>query len=107
MLSSDVRALTLPVRRRTPLSLFAGDVFDKDEVDGVLEACADALAAYESGRSSTGLRADDLVIHRFSRAGLFADGYDADEVDDLLDEIIPAIRDHEARLMRGGTAEDG
>lgn len=102
MHSSEVRALRPSVRRR----ILPFRLFDTGEVDAVLAACADALEAHETGRPGTGLRPDDIVIHQFGEARLFGEGYDADEVDDVLDRIILVLRDHEARVAPGGMLEE-
>lgn len=64
--------------------------YDIAEVQALTERAAAALDALAQGFTVT-LTADDVLRAKF-QATKFRDGYDQDEVDDLLDEVVQALR---------------
>ncbi|WP_223622994.1 DivIVA domain-containing protein [Microbacterium sp. EST19A] len=81
----DVTAEGIRLRR-------IGTRFDVADVDRFLGECRAALKGREAGRPST-LRGDDVVVRQFEVATMFAPGYDADAVDDLLDRVVIRLRE--------------
>ncbi len=69
--------------------------FVAEEVDAYLGECAAAFEAYEAGDGVASLRSDDIVVKQFEHTR-FGGGYDPDEVDDYLDQVVVALRVHEA-----------
>lgn len=74
----------LPQRR-------SGSRYRIAEVDAFLEECATALRARDLGRAPS-LTDSDVITRRFGTVMLFGVGYDADAVDQLLDEIAVQLR---------------
>ena len=66
-----------------------------DDVDAFLERVHATLAAYEGGTTSGVLSTADVVAARFQPTK-FREGYDQDEVDDFLDEVVAELRRHES-----------
>lgn len=85
---------------------FFSEKFDADQVDEFLEQCARSLEAGERGFANAPLRGDDIVVKQF-RYTRFGRGYDPDEVDDYLDEIVVALREHETSTEAEGTPQAG
>ena len=54
------------------------------------------LAGYEQGRPVDPITPEDVVNARF-RATRWREGYDQGEVDDFLDEVVVALRQHATR----------
>lgn len=94
MHSSAVRTKTFSTGPGGVLRIF-GERFTADDVYAFLEQCAATLEAYESGVGSPPLRSDDVVVKQFQTTR-FGHGFDPDEVDDYLDEVVAALRHHEA-----------
>ncbi len=73
--------------------------YDVTEVDQYLSLLSQTLKVHESGRSmlssaSELITPDSVLDHRFT-VTKFRPGYDAVEVDDFLDEVLAALREHE------------
>lgn len=93
MQSSDVRAKRFSAGSRGILGGFS-ERYPADGVDAFMAECAAALEAHERGRGPVSLRSDDIVVRQFGYTR-FGAGYDPDEVDEYLDEIVKAMRVHE------------
>lgn len=87
MNSAELAATKLPLRR-------TGTRFDADEVDGVLAQCIAALQSWEGGQRPA-LNPDDIVVKQFRSVQFPQEGYHADTVDDLLDEIVIRLRSYD------------
>lgn len=87
--SSDVRAQRFS---SGPSGIFglATEKYVASEVDALLARCAEALEATERGDAST-IDPDEIVIAQFRYTRIGA-GYDPDEVDDYLDQVVVALR---------------
>lgn len=82
--SAQLAAATLPLRR-------TGSRYDVEEVDAFLARCVEALKAGER-RFRPALRVDEIVLAQFRKVPFFGTGYDADAVDNLLDEVSVRLR---------------
>ncbi|MFF1539561.1 DivIVA domain-containing protein [Microbacterium sp. NPDC058269] len=87
MNSAELAATKMPLRR-------TGSRFAVDEVDDVVAQCVAALQSWERGQRPA-LNPDDIVIRQFRRVQFAGEGYDADSVDDLLDEIVIQLRSYD------------
>lgn len=67
------------------------NAFVSEDVDEFLERCARSLDALEAGRSPE-VTAQDIVVQQFRQVGFLQIGYDADQVDDFLDEVVAQMR---------------
>jgi DivIVA domain-containing protein len=81
---AELAAATLPLRR-------TGSRYDVSEVDDFLAQCVDALKLGER-RLRPALRVDEIVLAQFRNVPFFGTGYDADAVDNLLDEVALQLR---------------
>ncbi len=92
MHSAEIRSATFSSRPAGILGrLFGGELFVKADVDALLERCARALESYEQGAGGTDLDPDEIVVAQFAGTR-FGAGYDPDEVDGFLDEIVVELR---------------
>ncbi|MDQ0646108.1 cell division septum initiation protein DivIVA [Microbacterium natoriense] len=82
--SAQLAGATLPLRR-------TGSRYDVEEVDAFLAWCVDALRSGERGLRPA-LRVDEIVLAQFRNVPFFGAGYDADAVDNLLDEVSVRLR---------------
>lgn len=103
MRSGDIRVKQFSEGPRGFVRVFA-ERFDADEVDEFLEECARSLEAGERGFANAPLRGDDIVVKQFRYTRL-GRGYDPDEVDDYLDEIVVELRKYETPTEVESTAQ--
>ena len=88
-----MRAQDVAEKRFQPTKFRRG--YSQDDVDDLLDRVQATLAAAERGdRTVAGDRMvtpEDVVAVRF-HATKWQEGYDQDEVDDFLDEVVVALR---------------
>ncbi|MDN3496221.1 DivIVA domain-containing protein [Planococcus sp. APC 4015] len=89
MHSSDIRAKRFS---SGPSGIFGitKEKYAAAEVDALLARCAEALEATERGDAPT-IDPDEIVVAQFRYTRIGA-GYDPDEVDDYLDQVVVTLR---------------
>lgn len=85
--SAELAATKVPLRR-------TGSRFAVDEVDDVIAQCVAALQSWERGQHPA-LNPDDIVVRQFRQVQFAGEGYHADSVDDLLDEVVMRLRSYD------------
>ena len=75
--------------------------YEPDQVDAFMREAAAALLAWETGTvvgaPQKMLTAQDVMDAKFQASSKFGEGYEQDEVDELLDTLMHVLRDYEAR----------
>ena len=83
-----------------------GEGYEQDEVDEFLDDVAGTLRAWEASGADGASRPDgappgaltsEAVANKMFQVTRFREGYEQDEVDELLDTIMRVLRDYEAR----------
>jgi DivIVA domain-containing protein len=70
--------------------------YEPHDVDELLARVSETLAGFERRRSINPITAAEVASALFTPTK-FRQGYDQNDVDDFLDEIVAALREHEAR----------